>query len=299
MAICPICKNKQASFFTKKGAFSYFHCKSCATIFLSPVPSQKFIEYFYNKGYPYQVDSISSRRMMQNAGKIMKRMSNLYPSGKKLLDVGSGYGDFLSAIKKSKIDGMGIEPAVNLYNFSKKQKLKVVRATLQEFSKENKNLLFDFITVIHLIEHVRNPSKFVSQCLAHLKIEGIMYIETPNVSSHLFNAEGENYTFLTPPDHTILFSTTSLRKVLNQNSLEIIDMHTFSYPEHISPLFTEMQTSDTAISVNYGRKKIEAEGKRNNLTYFLGNKLLYPLLTPLLNIGNKGSILACYVRKTA
>lgn len=299
MSTCPVCKKKKAFFFCNKGTYTYFSCKNCSTVFLRPIPTQRFIDHFYDKGYPYNVDSTSARRMRLNAVKILKHLLAIHPTGKTLLDVGSGYGDFLDAIKNSDTKGLGIEPAINLYRFSKKRGLPIEQMTMSEFSKTNKKIRFDFITVVHLIEHVNSPAEFITQCARHLKKGGVMYIETPNIDSHLFKAERENYTFLTPPDHTILFSPKSLRTILSQKNLAIHNLHTFSYPEHIAPILRSHKKSSKTMSSNVRQEKMRSSQPLRRLKFFVGNQVLYPLLTPLLNIGDKGSILACYVRKTS
>src|SRR6185503_4087433 len=91
----------------------------------------------------------------------------------------------------------------------------------------------DFITMIHVIEHVTNPRHFIRDAANLLYPDGILYIETPNLESHLFHVEKNEYTFLTPPAHVWLFSEKSMR-MLTQGLFSLEYISTYSYPTHLA-----------------------------------------------------------------
>lgn len=227
-------------------------------------------------------------------------MKKLNPQGKTLLDVGTGYGTFVEMGLKHRLKAMGIEPARNLYRHSKERLgKKIIHTDLNGFVKR-KIKMFDFISLIHVIEHVDNPAKTLSILHGLLKPNGILYIETPNIDSFLAYTEKSNYTFLTPPDHLNLFSLRSFKTLLSTLDLPLKDLYsTYSYPEHLVGVLRSLKSQMFHNHVSTtGIKQITNNMKSNevsDLPFF--DRVVAPSLTPLLNIGNRGSILQLYLQK--
>ena len=147
---------------------------------------------------------------------------------------------------------------------------------------------------------MKDPKTFLTTALSILKPGGVLYIETPNSSSHLTAIEKENYTFLTPPDHLNLFSEKSFRKMLeNCNGTLDVSYQTYSYPEHLVGM---LRTVKNIGSHKSGSKDGKFVGDLNRevpattrLPFF--DRVVAPLLTPLLNIGNRGSFLQVFIQK--
>jgi len=225
---CPICHFKKTHTKYKVGKYQYYECGNCKTLFLYPLPSSSSIKRYYSSAFEYIAGRAEESRIRKRANIILKKLKHLHPEGKTLLDIGSGYGYFLEEAKKISLDSTGIEPNKKLAQSS------VFRGTLDEFVKKSNSNKFDFITAIHVIEHIRNPFTFIKQVSRLLNRGGILYIETPNYNSWLAQKEKEQYTFLTPPDHIWLFSKKSLQLIkLKFPRLSIVSINTYSYPEHL------------------------------------------------------------------
>ncbi len=192
--------------------------------------------------------------------------------------------------------------------------ISVHNLSFDNFLAKSKKKKYDFITLIHVIEHVKNPVDMLVTAARLLNTKGLLYIETPNIDSHLFSAEKYNYTFLTPPDHLWLFSPKSFQTLLNtMPNLETVKISTYSYPEHfvgilkkifkakesqtefIRPVIQEISgleyKSQSLNRVQHNKKLIR------KLKYMFFDRFVASILTPLLNFGNKGSILELYIKK--
>jgi hypothetical protein len=159
---------------------------------------------------------------------------------------------------------------------------------------------FDFVTLIHVVEHFRNPRTELARIMHMLNPKGILFIETPNIDSHLSNIEKISYTFLTPPDHIHLFSPQSLKRLLSQinPSLECVTK-TYSYPEHLVGILRIIKSTWTGKPKLVDKsgvveQKVEEDAPSQKEPIF--DKYLAPFLTPLLNLKQKGSILQLYVK---
>jgi len=239
------------------------------------------------------------------ARKIISKLGQLRTSGKTLLDIGAGYGTFVEVATINGLKAIGIEPAYNLYSSAlTKLKNKVLHTDLRTFSRTH-NKKFDFITAIHVIEHVSDPKDFLTTALNLLEPRGVLYVETPNSDGYLARFEKENYTFLTPPDHLNLFSMTSFEALIGSVALVTrSSYHTYSYPEHLVGILRILKRNlkHKSSSPPYdlrGRtaKRVIVQSAENASTRIFFDTTIAPLLTPLLNLGNRGTFLQVYIQR--
>lgn len=265
------------------------------------MPTDAVLKKLYSGNYEFRVDRTSLLRFKVVSQKIIEMLKSLQPSGRTLLDIGSGYGTFVEEAISNKLDATGIEPAVNLYSsINPKIQKRVLHTDLNKFLRTNSNK-FDFVTAIHVIEHQKDPRKFLATAVKLLKPGGVLYIETPNCDSHLAYFEKANYTFLTPPDHINLFSVRSFQVLLNKvNNIVESKFHTYSYPEHFVGILRTIKRglADNHLSVEMksgSRNRSYSEKDNRKRPFF--DRVVAPFLTPLLNIGNKGSFIQVYIQK--
>ena len=306
MKKCPLCHsfNLQKSY--QVGNYQYDGCKSCFTLFLFPRPSIQEMRKYYQKDFQYSAGLINEKLIRKRAKIILNNLKKFFPDGKTLLDVGSGYGCFLDEAKKFKLKTVGLEPAKELCQFSKKQsKVGVIIVDLETYSQvRGQKRKFDFITIIHTIEHVVNPEKMIDQAASLLNKNGILFIETPNLDSHLFNVLKKDYDFLIPPDHIWLFSKKSLQLILGKfKDLKIEKIATYSYPEHLMGIIKRLikgsaETSKLMMKepkTTLSSHKISLDKK---IKILLFDRSMARIIHPCLNLFDKGSILEIYLKKS-
>ncbi len=296
---CPVCSSINTTFFCKKEQHVYFSCRNCITLFLYPFPSSEDIHSLYEGDYGYRVDEKTEKRLRNNAKRILKTLHYVHPQGKTLLDIGSGFGFFLEEALRAGFQAMGLEPAKNLFAYSQKKLASaVVNQTYNKYFAENPQKTFDYISLIHVIEHLPHPLETIRKLSKHLNKNGILYIETPNLDSWLFRAEQKNYTFLTPPDHLFLFSKTAFTNMLAAiPSVSVLQISSHSYPEHFMGIAKKMLKKQIAPPSKTIASKSSCPKDQKNLKYLFFDALLSPFFTPLLNIGIYGSILELYIKK--
>ncbi|MBI3366789.1 class I SAM-dependent methyltransferase [Candidatus Roizmanbacteria bacterium] len=257
------------------------------------------MNHYYRSEFEYPAGKNEEDRIRKRAKTIIACLKKLNSNGQKLLDVGSGYGYFLDEALKQKLNITGIEPSKNLHSPSIDPQIKecIIHCSFEDYFKKKSYQKFDFISLIHVIEHVSYPKQFIQMCSKLLNKNGILYIETPNFNSWLAKKEKMNYTFLTPPDHIWLFSSKSLRLIIEKfKQLYIESISTYSYPEHLMGMLkNELKPESEKLKVTNENLKLNINLKRIKYVFF--DKLFAPLFTPLLNIGIYGSILELYIKK--
>lgn len=305
---CLICDNKKTTFFCRKKNFCYYYCSDCCTLFLYPLPSLNEIKKYYSS-FTYQPESLTSpEKNKKRIKKIIASIKRLNKNGKKLLDIGSGDGEWLNIATKEKLICWGIEPSFPLYQQLKAKKIgkKLFNLTFEEFAKKFSQERFDFIILNHVIEHVRNPKQWLNQIEKILNKNGVVYIETPNLKSHLFHYEKKDYTFLTPPDHLWIFSPSSFETMIKKSSLKIRKINTYSHPSHfvgiIKRVLRRNQKSNQFVEktnhkFSLDNKKLIKKNISSSIKILIFDQLIAPLLTPLLNFNNRGSILQLFIQK--
>ena len=110
-----------------------------------------------------------NERLFQNINKLLKFFDyDLIQKDSKLIDVGSGNGSFISYLKDKKgINALECDGSIDGINFES-DKLKF---------DDN---MFDFITFIAVIEHLKDPTNLINEMKRVLKPDGILITIAPN-----------------------------------------------------------------------------------------------------------------------
>ena len=299
MVTCSICHHKKARLSFLKNNYQYYSCPKCKTFFIYPFPKKKELSIYYKK---FTNSAISQERTIRKRSiRIINQLKKLSPCGKDLIDIGCGYGFLLDEARKKGLSVIGVEPSISAFKYFKNiLKINGSNSNFEEFIKINRKK-FDFVIFSHVIEHIKNPKNVISQLSKLLKVNGILYIETPNINSHLFYEEKENYTFLLPPEHLWLFSLNSFSYTIPSN-LSMVKVNTTSQTEHFMGILKNKFKRHLLIDIVQTTKKTQGQIQKpttilKKIKYLLLDKILAPLLTPLLNKNNLGSILQIYLRK--
>lgn len=142
---------------------------------------------FYDKQgfYSWDHNSFSQDRVK----KLTKELSDKLSSSKKLkiLDLGSGTGDFIFQIAQSfpQHEYYGCDLAKTVISQNKKNK-KIINWSVQDINKTTyKNNFFDIVIAGEVIEHLSDTDSFIKDIYRVLKPKGLLYLTTPNLASWL------------------------------------------------------------------------------------------------------------------
>ena len=131
-----------------------------------------------------------------------------------LLDIGCGNGLFLKIAQTCGYTVTGLDPDIKSVNIGRKQGLNIIHGGIEQFDGQDN--LFDIITLSHVIEHVHDPLVTLQACHRLLKSGGLLWIETPNISSLGHHCQGCNWFHLDSPRHLILFNLRSLKLIIER-----------------------------------------------------------------------------------
>ncbi len=148
--------------------------------------------------------------------KKLALINSFNSSDKKLLDIGSGTGDFLSTCKNKGWNVFGVEPSKEARIISESKDVKAVAdlSLLKEAS-------FDIITLWHVLEHVENLLEYIEILKTKLKPEGVLIIAVPNYKSFDANYYKEYWAAFDVPRHLWHFSQESIKKLFSQVYMKV------------------------------------------------------------------------------
>ena len=147
----------------------------------------------------------------------------------KVLDIGSGLGVFLYELKKQtnwqcygldpdKLQSMHMDKFLNIQNFN---------STLENYTSK---LKYDLITINKVLEHQKDPLKFLKLAIKNLKNKGFIYLEVPDgeYASKYGVSIIENEEFFI--EHFHIFSLVSIIKLIEKTNLKIVNTQRIKEP---------------------------------------------------------------------
>lgn len=132
--------------------------------------------------------------------------------GGKILDVGCGNGGFLNVAKQAGWQVEGLDFDAGAVSAARSRGLVVHHGGIEVL--EGRTACYDMITLCHVIEHVHDPIDTLRRLYALLKPNGVLWLETPNLSSLGAKRFGPHWRGLESPRHLVLFSPSSMEAAL-------------------------------------------------------------------------------------
>lgn len=186
MMSCPLCQEQETTPLFVKEERSFTRCHRCHLIYQDPPPSNEDREEHYREGY-YEsfgprVDAIHQGRLSLYEN-VLKACSRYRRTGR-LLDIGSGFGDFLDLAQDRGWEVWGIEPSRQAAESAQKRfGNRVLNQTVEtaDFPENH----FDVITLWNVIDCLPDSLESLRRIHRWLSPQGLLFIRTPNAAFHL------------------------------------------------------------------------------------------------------------------
>ncbi len=140
------------------------------------------------------------------------KLINRYTRGKKLLDYGSGIGNFGMYMKNLNYDVSLLEPNNKASTYAKSQGLEVHRF-IEELHDVKQ---FNLISLWHVLEHLKEPEKILLDFDKLLMDEGKIFIAVPNLKSYDARFYQSYWAALDVPRHLWHFTTPGIKTMLKR-----------------------------------------------------------------------------------
>lgn len=197
-------------------------CSNCCLCYTNPQPTPNTLSEFYSNYYHLfhgrysGVDKNYLNKSRRFAKRRFETLINVEKNidQKKILEIGSGAGQFIKKLAEVGVDAVGIEPGKQSFNYCKSEKINILNVSIEEFNPKEK---FDIISSFHVIEHVKSPKSFLKRCYDLLNMNGLIYLEVPN----LYKPIGPYSDFFQFP-HLFSFSYITLTNYYRSTGFEPI-----------------------------------------------------------------------------
>ncbi len=137
----------------------------------------------------------------------------------KLLDVGCGAGSDLRAFNKIGWEAVGVETNQTACDHARTMGLEVIYGTI--FDANFPDNSFDIVRLRHVLEHLDNPRKVLTEIKRILKPGGQVIITTPNIRSFNFTLFQQCWYHLDVPRHLYLFDDNTLKQLASKIGFKI------------------------------------------------------------------------------
>jgi len=316
MSACTFCSNTTSTplydvtdQFNSK--FNLQNCQNCGCIFISPLPTPTqlkiaySIDYYSNNknkfNFPFIEEIIDKFRSIR-----ARRLIRLIGKQKTVLDIGCGNGNFLNYLQKfgdaeifgTELEGQSAQRAQNL----SKLHLKIGKLEELDFQSD----FFDFISLIHVFEHLETPNKTLSIIDKILKPTGYLLIVIPNIDSIQSRIFKSHWLHLDPPRHLFFLKPKDLKKIMFYRGYELvyekhffIEQNPFGFIQSI--LNTISKRRDLLYEYLKGNKKYVAHYSKLfltlQLTFFILSFPLFIITDILASTIKKGATVEYLFKK--
>lgn len=175
---CPVCGSKDRTELPHRERFGFgihfVSCASCGLVQQKKVPTEQFLNRFYARDYyrglywgSHQAPKgdLERRKALATVRASQLREDVSLPSAPTIFDYGAGVGTLKSALLKH-------WPFASV--------LEADPGTMDSVLPQGAQA--DLITVVHVLEHLHDPRKTVSEFKGLLKNGGMLYIEVPDLN---------------------------------------------------------------------------------------------------------------------
>lgn len=149
------------------------------------------------------------------------------PKGR-VLDVGAGYGFFLSALEKAGYEPAGLEISAHAVERARR----LTKAPIFEQGAEAPfpfpDDRFDAVTLLDVIEHLGDYARTLAECRRTLKPGGKLLVITLNAHSLARPILGQRWAWHQDPTHIHMFTPRMLREGIENAGLTVEKMTTES-----------------------------------------------------------------------
>ena len=224
-----------------KETFELLYDDELDMLITHPQPSlEKLPSYYESIDYISHTDG--NKSLFEKTYQIVKgialknklKLINSQSQKGKILDIGTGVGDFLAVAKKDRWEVFGTEPSEKAKTIAKTKGVPFV-----ENLSELENHSFDIITMWHVLEHVPDLENQIKELKRLLKTDGTLIVAVPNFKSFDAKYYNEFWAAYDVPIHFWHFSKTAIKKLFAKEDLELVKILPMKFDSFYVSLLSE------------------------------------------------------------
>ncbi len=236
-AECSLCETASGQeVHLRRGPYTLLRCGGCGLISTTPVLSEKELaalyEDYYSEGNADRFQLSLAERFMRffrnrRAARIHRTLRGKAGNGR-VLDIGCGRGYTLQRLQQLGHPVYGTQVSLSAARFAREQLgLKnVFHGDLLQAGYPDG--FFDFISIVHVVEHLADPLKQLKEARRVLAPGGLITVELPNAGSLSARWLKTDWLAYDLPRHRFHFTPASLELLAEKAGLKIEQIRFFS-----------------------------------------------------------------------
>lgn len=215
----------------EKKFFKLVKCRRCGLIYLNPRPNKEEIKRYYPPWYhsrahikvtditKTKIWGIPWREAMEKKAEPILR----YKKMGTILDIGCGDGSLLKFLKELGWQTYGVELQDSSSLYAREVLgLDVFSGRLEEANYPEES--FDIITLLHVLEHLPDPSGTLKKACLLLRKDGFLLIEVPNFRSFEAKIFRSKWVGISAPLHLYHFTPQNLWMMLKSHGFIPVEL---------------------------------------------------------------------------
>lgn len=229
---CPVCQSSNIVFNLKDlRANTIFKCQDCHVQFMNPVYSDEYLTDYYSKYIPEEISEKLRQLHTFVTNDNFKAVNTVVKSKGLFLDFGSGDGTHAAYAKEQGWDVIAYDvDEASTSNI--KQRFNVEAVSGDFFKIDWNGRKFNLVYANQVIEHLKQPVKYLAQLKSILDEHGYLFIAVPNISSlsnrfkrflEKLNIRRKNIgNYYDTSHHVFYFDPISMQNLLKQSGFEVV-----------------------------------------------------------------------------
>lgn len=198
-------------------------CTGCGLVHSYPIPTKEELDHYYSQNYRNDYKGVFTPqrkhilRYSRAALERLARLGQFAPKGLRLLDVGSGSGEFVYLASRAGFKAEGLEPHTGYSDYTRSTfGVPITTAVLEQAEIGAETI--DVITLHHVLEHLQFPLTSLSILNRWLKPGGLIMVDVPDIET-THHSPTNRYHYA----HIYNFNHDTLKAILSKAGFEVID----------------------------------------------------------------------------
>lgn len=219
---------------TDKGVdLEVYQCLNCGLLQLNNDPVSYYKEVVRSAAFSQEMKNFRKKQFDDFVRRFDLR-------GKKIVEIGCGYGEYLLLMRQCGTETYGLEQAVESVECCIRNGLSVSRGFIQDATDRLKDAPFDAFFILNFLEHLPDPVLTLRGIANNLKDGAVGLVEVPNFDMILRKRLFSEFI----GDHLLYFTRETLNFVLGQSGFEVIDCQEIWYDYIISVFVKKREKLD-------------------------------------------------------
>lgn len=237
--LCPICEGPTTSHrqglyddrYGYPGQFDARRCRRCGHLFIVASFSDEELGQLYSLWYPraeVRYDELPPLAPTHGLHAWLNgerhAAHSWCPPNVSVLDIGCGFGRTLAYHTARGCRAVGVEADEHAVAEARRHGLTVIHGLFDP--KDHEPASYDYVTMDQVLEHARQPVKFMSDVATVLKPGGVAIVSTPNAGGYGEALFGVRWINWHTPYHLNLFTKQSMRRLAGRTGFTVAAMRT-------------------------------------------------------------------------